>query len=189
MNRSTLFILALVTLLVVATTWLSRKSGQPTPTARPDAEEVTDYFIHGFEGTVTGPNGHPSHHLKADSLAHYTHSNITVLEQPDLTVYRKPGEEWHIQSQRGQIKGDDINDVVVLEGKVILSQHSKQQPLKLRTESLRLYPERRYAETQSAVDISAPGGRIKGVGMKVFGDEGRLQLLSDIRGTYDATLR
>ena len=189
MNRPTLLILALVILLVIATSWLSRRSSQPAPSAGEDAAQAADYFIRGFEGTVTGENGRPSHHLKADSLVHYGHSNITELEQPDLTVYQKPGEQWRIQSRHGRIEGESVNDEVLLEGKVVLTLRSQQQPFKLRTELLRFYPDRRYAETESKVDISSPGGRITGVGMKVFGDDGRLQLLSDIRGTYDATLR
>lgn len=187
MNRPTLLILALVTLLVIATTWLSQKSEQPTPVTRPDAKGVADYFIRGFEGTVTAKNGTPSHYMKADYLVHYAVSDITELEQPDLTVYRKAGEQWLVQALHGRMEGEGSE--VLLRGKVILTQRSKQQPLQLRTNLLRLYPERHYAETDSAVDIRAPSGHIKGVGMKVFGEEDRLLLLSDIRGTYDATAR
>jgi lipopolysaccharide export system protein LptC len=189
MNRPTLLILALVTLLVFATSWLSRKSEQPTAPTGTDAVDAADYFIHGFEGTVTGKNGAPSHYIKAESLVHYGDSNVTELEQPSLTVYHKPGEQWHVQSSHGRMQGEGENDEVLLDGKVILNQRSKRQPLKLTTEKLLLYPGRRYAETDSAVDISTPSGRIKGVGMKVFGDEERLQLLSDIRGIYDAPIR
>lgn len=187
MNRPTLLILGLVTLLVLATTWLSQKSEQPPPIAGPGAEDVADYFIRGFEATVTANNGRPSHYLKADYLAHYAGSDVTELEQPDLTVYRRPGEQWLVRASHGRMEGE--GDEVLLRGKVLLTQRSQQQPLQLRTDKLLLYPGRHYAETDSAVDISAPSGRIKGVGMKVFGEEDRLLLLSDIRGTYDATAR
>lgn len=189
MNRTTLLILVLVVGLVAATSWLSQKSESPSKPADEETAGVADYFIRGFEGTVTGNNGRPTHYLKADYLVHYTDSNITELEKPDLTVYQEKGEKWHIQSELGRMQEDGENDEVLLQGNVTLTQQTRQQPLKLSTETLLLYPERQYAETDSAVDIRAPGGHIRGVGMKVFGQEERLQLLSDIRGTYEATIR
>jgi lipopolysaccharide export system protein LptC len=187
MNRPTLLILALVTLLVVATTWLSRKSEQPRPKEAAGAEGVADYFIRGFEGTVTAKNGAPSHLLKADSLVHYAGNDMTELEQPDLTIFRPQGERWTVSARHGRMQGE--GDTVFLSGRVRLRQRSQRQPLQLRTETLQLYPQRHYAETDRAVDITAPGGRIQGVGMQIFGEEDRLVLLSDIRGAYDATAR
>jgi len=185
MNRPTLLILALVTLLVIATTWLSEKSEQPKRVTPSEAGGVVDYFIRGFEGTVTANDGTPSQYLKAVSLKHYAASGVTELEQPDLTIFQKPGEQWLVTAQQGRMS--DKEKEVQLRGNVVLTQRSKQQPLKLRTDTLKLYPQRHYAETNSAVTITAPTGQIRGVGMKVYGEEQRLLLLSAIRGTYHAT--
>lgn len=185
MNRNTLLVLALVALLVVATTWLSEKSEQPKPVTPAEAEGVVDYFIRGFDGTETASNGTPSQLLKAASLRHYAATGVTELEQPDLTIYRKPGEQWLVRAHQGRMT--DEGNELQLSGQVILTQRSKQQPLTLSTDNLILYPQRHFAETKSAVTITAPTGKIQGVGMKVYGDEQRLLLLSTIRGTYYAT--
>jgi len=187
MSRPTLLILILVTLLVVATTWLSEKSEQPEKVSGAEAKGVVDYFIRGFEGTITANNGTPSQYLKAESLMHYADTDITELEQPNLTIYRKPGEQWLVTAKHGRMSAE--GNEVLLRGDVVLTQRSKQQPLKLSTETLQLYPQRHYAESSSAVTIKAPTGQIRGVGMKVYGDEQRLLLLSAIRGTYNATAR
>jgi len=187
MNRSTLLIIALVILLVVATTWLSQKSEQPSPTVKTADEGIADYFIRDFEGTLTGQDGKPSQLLKANYLVHYADSDFTDMEKPSLTVYRGDGKQWLVTAERGRMESD--GEEVQLTGGVTLSQRSKQQPIQLQTETLRLYPERHYAETDSAVDIRAPSGHIRGVGMKVYGEEDRLLLLSAIRGTYNATTR
>jgi lipopolysaccharide export system protein LptC len=187
MNRPTLIILTLVILLVVVTTWLSQKSEQPKSTTKPVTEGIADYFIRDFEGTVTGKNGTPVQLMKADYLVHYTDSDLTELTQPALTVYRDHGDQWLVKAEQGLMEGE--GDEVQLSGEVTLTQRSKKQPVVLRTDTLRLYPDRHYAETDSAVDIRAPSGRIRGVGMKVYGEEDRVILLSAIRGTYEATSR
>lgn len=187
MNRPTLLIVALVILLVIATTWLSQKSEAPTPTTKAEAEGIADYFIRDFQGMLTGQDGKPSQLLKANYLVHYSDTDFTDMDQPNLTVYRGEGEQWLVKADHGRMEGD--GEEVQLSGGVTLSQLSKQQPIQLHTDTLRLFPERHYAETDSAVDIRAPSGRIRGVGMKVYGEEERLLLLSAIRGTYNATPR
>lgn len=187
MNRRTLFLLSLVALLVIATTWLSQKSEKPTPTAEQAAAPVADYFIRGFDATITAANGLPSHHLRSDSLTHFAESGIVELEQPYLTVFRPHDEQWRVEAKSGRMEGD--GNQITLRGKVILTQQSRAQPLQVTTDKLLLYPDKQYGETDTPVTISAPSGRVSGVGMKVYGEENRLLLLSDVRGRYDSALR
>lgn len=187
MNRRALLIIFLVALLVIATTWLSQKSEKPTPSAKQTAAPLADYFIRGFDGTITTVNGLPSYHLKSGSLIHFAESDIIELSQPNLTVFRPQEEQWLVKADNGRMEGD--GNQVTLRGKVLLTQQSKTQPLQLKTDELLLYPDTQYGETDYPVTISSPNGRVSGVGLKVYGKENRLLLLSEVRGHYDSTVR
>lgn len=187
MNRRALIIISLVTLLVIATTWLSQRSDKPVPRTAQTEVQLADYFIRGFDGTVTTANGLPSYHLVSGSLTHFAESDTIELTQPNLTVFRPQEEQWQVEAENGTMEGD--GNQVTLRGKVILTQQSKTQPLQLRTDELLLYPDSQYGETDYPVTISAPSGSVSGVGMKVYGKENRLLLLSDVRGRYETTVR
>lgn len=187
MNRRTLFLLSLVILLLLVTTWLSQRDRGAGQALEQAGVPITTYFIRGLDGTVTNADGLPSHHLKSDSLLHFADSNLAELKQPQLTLFLPQGEQWQIAAAEGRL--DAESNQITLEGKVILSQHSGNQPLKVETERLQLHPDSRYGESDTLVTITGSSGRISGVGMQLFGDEHRLLLLSEVKGHYDTTVR
>jgi lipopolysaccharide export system protein LptC len=186
LNLRALLVVSLVTLLVIATTWLSETTEKPALEPE-EAAALTDYFLRDFEATVTGADGHPSHHIKSGSMIHFAESGVVELTNPRLTVFRPQGEHWQAEAEQGRMEGD--GNEVILRGKVILKQQSRARPLQVNTEKLHLFPDTQYGETDTPVTISSPGGRLSGVGMKVYGEENRLLLLSDVRGRYDSTTR
>lgn len=187
MSRRNLLRLFLVALLVFVTTWLSQKGKEPKPTPDQAGVPITTYFIRGLDATVTTAEGLPSHHMKSDALLYFADSDHTELKQPQLTVFLPQGEQWQVEAADGRIDGQ--SNQISLEGTVILTQRSDNQPLKLETDHLQLYPETRYGESDTLVTVSAPSGRISGVGMQLYGDERRLLLLSEVQGHYDTTVR
>ena len=187
MNRRLLLILSLVTLLVIATTWLSQTSDKPGPGAKQVSAQIADYFIRGFDATVTATDGTPSHHMTSESVTHYAESGVVEMTQPRITVFRPQEEQWQVEAEQGRREGD--GNLLTLRGNVLLTQKSRTQPLQVQTDELFIYPDTQYGETETPVTISSPNGRISGVGMKVYGEENRLLLLSDVRGRYETTVR
>jgi lipopolysaccharide export system protein LptC len=56
---------------------------------------------------------------------------------------------------------------------------------RLTTQALTLYPERDYAETAQSVRIQTAGSNTTATGMQVFLNDGRLELLSNVRGQHE----
>lgn len=187
MNRRALLLLSFVVLVLLATTWLSQKGKEPESVPGQAGVPVTTYFIRGLDGTVTNADGEPSNQLKADALLHYADSDLVELKQPLLTVFLPQGEQWQVGAKLGFLEGE--RNQITLEGSVVLDQRAGGQPLKVETDRLQLYPDTRYGESDDLVTISAPSGRISGVGMQLYGDEQRLILLSEVKGQYDSTIR
>lgn len=181
MTQRMLLLIALVALLAVATSWLSRKS-ETAPPKSAAARHLPDYFIRGLESTVTDKNGRPSHQLRADYLVHFPDNDTTELERPDVTVLGDvKGSHWHATAVHGKVEG--AQQQILLRGDVKLKQYGKNE-LDVQTDWLRIDSHRRYADTKAPVTLKSAGTQLHGIGMKAYGDEQRLILLSAVRGKY-----
>ena len=56
----------------------------------------------------------------------------------------------------------------------------------MKTSQLYVFPDKQYAETDKPVTIEQPGSVINSVGLRAFMDTGKVELLSQARGTYEA---
>lgn len=183
MTRRMLLLFAVVALLVIGTSWLSRKSVAPSPKSAATSHQP-DYFINGLDSTVTDEHGNPSYRLRAESLIHYPDNDTTELTQPDITVLGRQNEaRWHATAATGKVESRQKQ--MLLHGNVTLKQ-SGSNKLELHTEWLQIDTARHYAETGAPVTLLASGTTLEGIGMRAYGDEQRLQLLSSVRGKYAA---
>lgn len=176
-----LLLIAFVTLLVVLTSWLSRKSGTPSPGETAAANQLPDYYLHGLEATITGEDGSPRHRLKAETLRHYPDTDTTELEQPDVTVLGKGNATWHVRATRGTV--ETAAQQILLSGEVRLRQRGD-NGMEMQTEWLRLDTARQYAETDASVLLKSRSARVQGIGMQAYGEQQRLLLQSTVRGRY-----
>ena len=63
---------------------------------------------------------------------------------------------------------------------------AKGRPTILTTSRLTVFPEKEYAQTQQAVRIDAANGVTTAKGMKAYMNDGRMLLLSNVRGQHEA---
>ena len=63
---------------------------------------------------------------------------------------------------------------------------AKGRPTILTTSRLTVFPEKEYAQTQQAVRIDAANGVTTAQGMKAYMNDGRMLLLSNVRGQHEA---
>lgn len=134
-------------------------------------------------------NGQVKYQLQAQHIDYFQPNNnptaeYALLQAPHITLHNDQGPPWHIRSRHGRI--ENSGDTLTFTEQVQVWQLNElQQRTELTTEKLVVMLEREYAETDKAVKISAPEGVTHAVGMKVFFDQERLQLLSKVRSTYE----
>jgi lipopolysaccharide export system protein LptC len=76
--------------------------------------------------------------------------------------------------------------VVLLLGKVRAWRESATGgvAIDIRTRDLRVLPESEYGETDKPVTIRTPASETRGLGMRAFMNEGRVELLADVTTVY-----
>ncbi|NIM72208.1 MAG: LPS export ABC transporter periplasmic protein LptC [Gammaproteobacteria bacterium] len=178
----------LVTLAVASGLWLAA-IGQPQGQSARFTGRAPDLTMEEFEVTTMGEDGNPLRRLSAAYMAHFNTTGTKELRHPHLVVYRSGSEPWHIASERGWISAD--NDVLMLLGRVDIWRNYPQgrREIHIETEDLRVLPDVEFAETALPVAISTPESLTRGVGMRAYLGENRVQLLSRVKTTIEPLQR
>lgn len=183
--RSTLILGLCVALLLAVGYWNIRpqsflddlSSGTTPP------QEV-DFFAIGSRTVQYQPDGSLDYLLTADRISHLKTSDLTVLTDPVLRLYRGEEQPWQVSSLRGEVApgGDSVE---LIDQVRIAHTDTRGRPIVITTSRMTVQPEKQYAQTRQAVRIVAANGVTTATGMNAYLDEGRIRLLSHVRGQHE----
>ncbi|WP_207061313.1 LPS export ABC transporter periplasmic protein LptC [Motiliproteus sp. SC1-56] len=141
-----------------------------------------DAYIENTRMVDYDPSGLPARTLIAERIEHHERQDITRLSAPDITWVRANGTPLQISARRGQVRGSD--EQIRLQQQVVITDRARAD-YRLETPSLTLNPNRDYGETDAPVHIFHGTGETRAIGMRLFMDEDRVELLQRVRGTHD----
>jgi len=145
-----------------------------------------DFYMENFVSTVMGPDGQPQRRVEAEYMAHFPDTDTHEFQHPYMIMYRELGPPWHVRSERGWVSAS--GDVMLLLGQVHIWRNDADgtKAMDIKTEDMRVLPDRDYGETDKPVVITTPTSQTHGVGMRAHLAESRLELLSKVRTRYEA---
>lgn len=184
-NRNILIASVLVALAVILNNWLSGQRQQRTQQREAAAQHIPDYFLRGFTATTMDMQGQPDHQLSGELMLHYGDDGSMELTQPRLTLYAKGKALWHLAAAQGVLNAGGSE--LTLSGGVRIHRVESAGPLELTTDNMLIRPKQRYAETDAALTLLHPQGKMEAVGLRAYMQEERLVLLSQVRGRYVPT--
>ncbi|KPX03559.1 Uncharacterized protein ALO75_03635 [Pseudomonas syringae pv. coryli] len=112
-------------------------------------------------------------------------TDVSLLTTPNLNMYRGGAFPWHVQSKRGEVSSG--GDQVELMDSVRVERTDEKQRTTIITSSrMTVFPQKEYAETDQDVRIDGAGGVTTAKGMKAYLKDSRMDLLSNVRGQYEA---
>jgi len=179
------FILALILLLGASLSWWLLRSLEVHETPVQDqVRHIPDYYVNQFTVNAMDDSGHLRYRLHADHMAHYLDDDTASLARPNMELFKDGGPAWNASARRGWIGAGQ--KTVLLQGDVLVWRDPKVKGsgLELQTDDLHITPDRQYAETDRPVTIAQDIGITRAVGMRVYFEQGRMELLSDVRGHY-----
>lgn len=183
----------LVVLIVAALStlswWLPLRMGPApleTPAVVSEARHIPDFFLGEFELTAMDRDGAPRYRLLADSMTHYADNDTADVSAPRMTLFRPAGPPWQARSITGWVAAG--GEMVRLTGDVVITRAAKAggQGLEVRSEEMRVWPDKNYAETDLPVTLRDPLGVTQAVGMNADFKRDVMALQSDVRGVYAA---
>ncbi|TBW01109.1 LPS export ABC transporter periplasmic protein LptC [Azotobacter chroococcum] len=182
--RFPLTLAALAAVLVAVGYWNIRPASfMDKPGISPD-DSAIDFYVTNAHTLQYQAEGALHYEMTADKVEHLKSSEITLLTQPDLLIFRGTPTPWHVRSERGEVspQGDQVE---LIDAVRVERTDTQGRPTVLTTSRLSVLPEREYAETQQPVKIEAANGVTTAVGMKAYLDDSRMHLLSSVRGQHE----
>jgi lipopolysaccharide export system protein LptC len=171
--------LGLAALLVF---WWWQQTVQQTVT--PEAQWIPDYYMTNATISQYDQHGMLSSSISAQRFTHIQEFGTTDMLQPRFNIFIEGGESaWFGKADEGLIldSGAQIN----LTGNALVTNGPDiNRPLSLNSQSLRLFPKKKYAESDEQVELLAKYSHLTGTGMRLTLDDQRLLLLNQVKGTH-----
>ncbi|MGH8352873.1 MAG: LPS export ABC transporter periplasmic protein LptC [Pseudomonas sp.] len=182
--RHSLIFVVLAGLLAALGYWnISPESFMDKPATAGD-DNAIDFYVLNAHSVQYQIDGKLHYEMTADKLEHVKASDVTLLTRPNLQLYRGTPLPWHIQSARGEVAAEG-KEVELIDQVRVARTDAKGRPTILTTSRLTLFPEKEYAQTEQAVRIEAANGVTTAKGMKAYLNDGRMLLLSNVRGQHE----
>ncbi|MCF7541481.1 LPS export ABC transporter periplasmic protein LptC [Pseudomonas petrae] len=183
--RTFLLFGVLALLLAAVGYWnISPESFLDQPKAAVD-ESAVDYYATNAHSIQYLPDGTMQYDMTADKVEHLKATDVTLMTTPMLQMYRGSTFPWHVQSVRAEVSpgGDHVE---LIDSVRINRTDEKNRTTIITSSRMTVFPQKQYAETAQPVRIDGLGGVTTGTGMKAYLKESRMNLLSNVRGQYEA---
>jgi lipopolysaccharide export system protein LptC len=175
----------LAVLLGAAGYWnISPESFMEQPSATVD-ESAIDFYAINARSVQYLPDGKLQYEMTADKVEHVKATDVTMLTTPDLQMYRGAAYPWHIQSKTGEVSPGG-EQVELIDSVRVARTDEKNRTTIITSSRMTVFPQKQYAQTEQAVRIDGAGGVTTAKGMKAYLNDSRMDLLSNVRGQYEA---
>jgi lipopolysaccharide export system protein LptC len=183
--RTILMFAVLGLLLAAVGYWnISPERFMDRPVASVDETQI-DYYATNARAKQFLPDGGVQYEMTADRVDHMRASEVTLLTKPDMQLYRGTVYPWHVQSERGEVNPDGT-EVELIDNVRVARTDQKNRATVITTSRMTVFPQKQYAQTEQNVRIEGAGGVSTAKGMKAYLNDSKINLLSNVRGLYEA---
>ncbi|MGE1155305.1 LPS export ABC transporter periplasmic protein LptC [Pseudomonas sp. ICMP 460] len=154
------------------------------PVAQVDEGAIDNYATNAYSVQFL-PDGKVQYEMTSDKVEHLKASDVTLLTNPDLNLYRGTEFPWHVTSLRGEVNSDGTQVELIDSVRVARTDDQNRDTI-ITSSRMTVFPQQQYAQTEQDVRIDGAGGVSTGKGMKAYLKESRIHLLSNVRGQYEA---
>ena len=148
-------------------------------------EADIDYYATNAYSLQFLPDGNLQYEMTTDTVECLKSSKITLLTNPEITLYRDNKLPWCFTSKRGEVNPDGTQ-VILIDSVRIARTDEKNRNTIITSNQISVFPQQQYAQTDQEVRIEGAGVVSTGNGMKAYLKESRVHLLSNVRGQYEA---
>ncbi len=181
MNNRTTILASLILILVIGTNLIVDKSDKSL-TSEPVAKNDPDLYMLNATITRFNESGGIQNKIVADRFTHFPLTDVTALISPNIRLFPTKDEKpWDIQAKKGRLLSESHyrEQIVELwEDVLAVQQNDDGSFINIQTQSLTVYPDREFAETDQKVYIDDNTGRTTASGMKAYFEEGRFIFFS-----------
>lgn len=177
-------IFAIIAILVAALGYWNIAPESPLDAQQDPIDDRIDFYIVNARTVQYQSDGKLHYRMTSNKAEHIKATDITLLDQPKLNLFRGTDLPWDISSLRGEVSPGG-NEVELIDKVHVTRTDDEGRTSTLTTSRLTVFPDEEYAQTQQAVRISTANGVTTATGMKAYFNDGRVHLLSNVRGQHE----
>jgi len=185
-NKKTLLFTLIILTIFIATSILAIIAAKKITATdnNSSAANTPDFFMTNAIYTRFNSEGNISNRIKTDKITHQTLNDTYLFDNPKITVYNPKEQPWYITSKKG--KSEKGKSKVYLWGNVkLIQKYGINNPdFDIATDSMTIYPDRKFAETEKPIKIIQSSNIIDAVGAEMNLKDSSIKLLSKIKGSY-----
>ncbi|HWV10437.1 MAG TPA: LPS export ABC transporter periplasmic protein LptC [Pseudomonas sp.] len=178
-----LFVIAALLLAAVGYWNINPNSFSDRP-AQTGTENPIDFYVTNARTLQYQADGKLHYEMTASKVEHVTATDVTLLTDPHMDLYRGTEYPWKIRSEKGEVAPQGT-EVELIDKVRVERTDAKGRPTILTTSRLTIIPDKEYAQTEQAVRIDAANGVTTAQGMKAYLNDGRMLLQSNVRGQHE----
>lgn len=175
-----LIIITVLLLTALGSTWLLKEISQKQTISTKGTLHEPDYYMEDFTTLTMRDDGTPKSSLYAVHMAHFPDNDTSELLQPRMELYRSSKLPMYVSADKGWVTSD--NEVIFLEGNVQLWEDDEagDRVLQVNTSKARVLVDQDYAETDQFATIKSRRTTIKGIGLRAYFEDSKLEVLNDV---------
>lgn len=191
-NRAMKWVYALVP-VALAIGFLYFLSGEEVPTLQPFPAELSDdpdAFMEGFEITQFDVQGIMLYEIAAEQASYYERRGQTDIQGLQMKVYTPKQDVWQLAADEAVFEDRQEDPFLLLDGNVRLaSLNGPQSTMTFLTESLKIYPRRRWVESLSTVTLEKTDSKIHAEKFEADLDTQNVRFTSGVESQVELLLR
>lgn len=150
-----------------------------------DSSPKIDFYATNSVTDQYDSQGKLDYHMTSVRIERMTDTSISYVTLPSILLYKGKEQPWDITSKRAEVSADG-DEIEFITDVVIKRTDEKMRPIEITSTNMTAYLSKEYAHTTQPVNIASAQGTTNAVGMNAFLKEGKIELLSRVRGQYDA---
>lgn len=154
------------------------------PAGNAQTDNAIDAYATNVKTIQYRADGKVQYEMTAERLDHVQATDVTLVSKPDMLAYRGTDLPWHVRSARAEVAPKGTQAELIDDVRVERTDE-KGRPIVMTTTRMTVFPDKNYAQTEQAVKIEAANSVTTAKGMKAYLNDGRMLLLSNVRGQHE----
>ncbi len=176
------FLIIFILLGVGIITWFLFRMDPTENLIGENREQDPDTYMFGVTSTEMDEHGRPKQQVSATQVVHYPLDDVYLLDAPHAILFEDGIKQWEITARQGRSRNSQTEIEMWNDVQAQRYSHSDEtQPLRIHTAYMHYWPERAYAETDQFVHMTQPDMTLNSVGLRLYLDEERAELLSQVK--------
>ena len=175
-----LIIVIFLAVTALGSTWLLNIVSEKRSVSEDAQVHEPDYYMEDFTTLTMRNDGTPKSSLYAVHMAHFPDNDTSELLKPEMELYRTTRLPLFVSADKGWVTSD--NEVILLKGNVQLWEDDEhgERVLQVNTSRAQVLVNQNYAETDQPATIKTRRTTIRGIGLRAYFDDSRLEVLKDV---------